>query len=46
MKREMLSNNQIKIADFYNISNGNVKKLMPKFFEKKYMFHYENLQFT
>ena len=29
IKREMLSNYQIKIADFYNIPIGNVKKLVP-----------------
>ena len=45
IKREMLSNYQIKIADFYNIPIGNVKKLIPNFFdEEKYVLHYENLQ--
>ena len=45
IKREMLSNYQIKIADFYNIPSGNVKKLLPNFFDKeKYGLHYENLQ--
>ena len=44
-KREMLSDYQLKIADLYNISIGNVKKLVLNFFEKeKYVPHYENLQ--
>ena len=34
VKREMLSNNQLKIADFYNIPIGNVTKLVPNFFDK------------
>ena len=45
IKREMLSEYQLKIADLYNIPIGNVKKLMPNFFDKeKYVIHYENLQ--
>ena len=41
----MLSNCQIKIADFYNIPIGNVKKMVPNFFHKeKYVFYDENLQ--
>ena len=45
IKREMLSNYQLKIADFYNISIGNVKKLVPNFFDKEmYVLHYQNLQ--
>ena len=45
IKREMLSEYQLKIADLCNISIGNVKKLVPNFFDKeKYVFHYENLQ--
>ena len=45
IKREMLSDYQLKIADFYNISIGNVKKLVPNFLGKeKYVIHYENLQ--
>ena len=45
IKREMPSNYQIKIADFYNISIGNIKKLMPSFyFKEKYVLYYENLQ--
>ena len=45
IKREMLSDYQLKIADLYNILIGNVKKLVPNFFDKeKYVIHYENLQ--
>ena len=45
IKREMLSDYQIKIADLHNIPIGNVKKLVPNFFDKeKYVIHYENLQ--
>ena len=45
IKREMLSEHQLKIADLYNIPIGNVKKLVPDFFDKeKYVLHYENLQ--
>ena len=45
IKREMLSDYQLKIADHYNIPIGNVKKLRPNFFDKeKYVIHYENLQ--
>ena len=41
MKREMMSEYQLKIADSCNIPIGNV----PNFFDKeKYVFHYENLQ--
>ena len=41
----MLSDYQLKIADIYNILIGNVKKLVPNFFDKeKYVIHYENLQ--
>ena len=44
IKREMLSNYQLKIADLYNIPISNVKKLVPNFFVKeKYVIHYENL---
>ena len=32
MKREMLSEYQLKIADLYNIPIGNVKKLVPNLF--------------
>ena len=45
-KREMLSKHQLMIADLYNIPIGDVKKLVPNFFDKeKYVIHYENLQF-
>ena len=45
IKREMLSDYQLKIADHYNIPIGNVKKLVPNFFDKeKYAIHYENLK--
>ena len=47
IKREMLSNHQLKVADLYNIPIGNVRKLAPNFFDKeKYVIHYENLQLT
>ena len=35
IKREMLPEYQLKIADLYNIPIGNVKKLVPNFFMKK-----------
>ena len=45
IKREMLSDYQLKIADLFNISIGNFKKLLPNFFDKeKYAIHFENLQ--
>ena len=45
IKREMLSEYQLNIADLYNIPIGNVKKLVLHFFDKiKYVLHYENLQ--
>ena len=45
MKQEMLSGYQLNITGFYNIPIGNVKKLVPKFFDKEnYVLHYENLQ--
>ena len=41
----MLSTYQLQIADFYNICIGNVKKLVPDFFDKEsYVLHYESLQ--
>ena len=41
----MLSDYQLKIADFYSIPIGNVEKLVPNFFDKeKSVIHYENLQ--
>ena len=45
MKREVLSNYQLKVADHYNIPIDNVKKLVPNFLDKeKYVIHYENLK--
>ena len=35
IKREMLYEYQLKIADLYSIPIGNVKKLVPNFFMKK-----------
>ena len=35
IKREMLSDYQLKIADLYKISIGNVKILVPNFFDKE-----------
>ena len=41
----MLPDCQLKIADLYNISISNVKKLVPNLFDtEKYVIHYENLQ--
>ena len=41
----MLSEYPLKIADLYNIPIGNVKKLVPNFFNKeRYVIHYENLK--
>ena len=37
IKREILSEYQLKIADLHNISIGKVKKLVPNFFDKKNM---------
>ena len=46
IKSEMLSEYQLKFADVYNIPIGNVKKLVPNFFNKeKCVVHYENLKF-
>ena len=47
IKREMLYEYQLKIADLYNVSIGKVEKLVPNFFNKeKCVLHYENLSFT
>ena len=35
IKREMLSEYQLKIADLYNTPIGNIKKLVPNFFDKE-----------
>ena len=37
IKREMYSNYHLKIADHYNTPIGNVKKLVPNFFNKENM---------
>ena len=45
IKRETLADYQLKIANLYNIPIGNVKKLVPNFFDKeKYVIHYKNLK--
>ena len=45
IKREMLSECQLKIADLYNIPIDNVKNFVPNIFDKvKYVLHFENLQ--
>ena len=45
IKKVMLPRYQLKIADLYNIPTSNVKKLVPKIFNKeKYVLHNENLQ--
>ena len=46
IKREIiLFHYQLKIADLYDISVANVKKLVSNVFDKeKYVIHYENLQ--
>ena len=41
----MLPNYQLQITNFYNISIGNVKKLVSNFFDKEqYLLQYENLR--
>ena len=45
IKRETLSEYQLKIADLYNIPNGNFKKLVSNFPDKeKYVLYCENLE--
>ena len=45
IKREKLSEYQLKTADLYNVPIGNVKKIVPNFFDKeKYVLQYERLQ--
>ena len=40
----MSSSYQVRITDFYNVRIGNVRKLVPNFFDKeRYVLHYENL---
>ena len=44
-KKEMLSDYQLEIEDLSNIPIGNVKKLVPNFFDKeKHVIHYKNWQ--
>ena len=44
IKRKILSEYQLKIANLYNIPIGNVSKLVLKFFDKKkYVLRYKNL---
>ena len=44
VKKGMLAESQLMIADLYNILTGNVNKLVPKFFDKKrHVIYYENL---
>ena len=41
----MLSEYQLKIADLNSLPIGNIKKLVPNFFDKeKYVIHFENLK--
>ena len=45
IKREILSDYQLKFDDLYNIPIGNVKKLVLNFFDKKKdVIHYKKLQ--
>ena len=45
IKREILSEYQLKIADLYNIPIGNAQKSVLNFFDKeKWKIHYESLQ--
>ena len=45
VKREMLSDYQLKIADYYSIHTGNVKTLVPSFFDiEMYVINYEHLK--
>ena len=45
IKREMLSEYQLRIADLYSVPIGNVKKLVSNFFDKeKFVLHYKNLK--
>ena len=47
IKKEMLSEYQVKGADLGNIPIGIVQKLVPNFFDKeKHVIHYENLQLS
>ena len=46
IKKIILSKYQLMVAGFYKTLNGNVKKFVPKYFDKgKYVLYYEHLQF-
>ena len=46
IKREMLSNYQLEIADFYNIAIGNVKKLTKfSFWKEDWALDYNSIKF-
>ena len=46
INREVLSNYQIQIDDFYSVPIKTIKKMVPNFLnKKKYVFLFENLQF-
>ena len=46
IKRDMLSEYYLKIANLYNIPIDNVKKLLLNFFDKeKYVLHFKNLEY-
>ena len=42
IKREMLSEYELKISDLYNIPIGNVENLVPNFIDKENVVDYEN----
>ena len=44
IKREIVSKYELKISDLNNITIGNVKKIVPNFFEKNDERYYQNLQ--
>ena len=45
IKKEFFLDYQLKCADLYNILLGNVKKLVPSFFDQEnYVTHFKNLQ--
>ena len=45
VKRKIMSEYQLKIADQYNIPILNIKKMVPNFFDKnKYVIHCEKLK--
>ena len=47
IKRGILSDYQLRIADHCNIPIGNVKNIVPKFFDKeKHVFIMRNYNFT